>query len=324
MKDYTDAMNGAIRLKSTREQGTKVTILLPLQSLPDTGSSQIQMPSSAGSVQIVKTAVSHTENQQPLIFIVEDNPEVQLLLKTIFEANYELRTATDGEEALRLLKKSPQTPDLIITDLMMPELDGVSLIQRLKANKRFWHIPILVLSAKSDFVTKIKVLNIGVDDYIQKPFNIDELQAIVQTLIKNATARLNAQIHATAEPSSLASYEPSQPDEMKQHEQEWLNQVESALWNMIDKGTEIKVKDLALELYTSERQLQRQIKLLTGLTPSEYINEVRLQKARQLIIDGSFSTVSEVAYHLGYAYPNYFSRVFTKRFGRPPSSFFTD
>lgn len=324
VKDYTDAMNGAIRLKSTREQGTKVTILLPLQSLPDTGSSQIQMPSSAGSVQIVETAVSHTKNQQPLIFIVEDNPEVPLLLKTIFEANYELRTATDGEEALRLLKKSPQTPDLIITDLMMPELDGVSLIQRLKANKRFWLIPILVLSAKSDFVTKIKVLNIGVDDYIQKPFNIDELQAIVQTLLKNATARLNAQIHATAEPSSLASYEPSQPDEMKQHEQEWLNQVESALWNMIDKGTEIKVKDLALELYTSERQLQRQIKLLTGLTPSEYINEVRLQKARQLIIDGSFSTVSEVAYHLGYAYPNYFSRVFTKRFGRPPSSFFTD
>ncbi len=317
-------MNGAIRLESTREQGTKVTILLPLQSLPDTGSSQVQMPSSAGSAQIAETTVSHTTNQQPLIFIVEDNPKVQLLLKTIFEAKYELRTATNGEEALHLLEKSPQTPDLIITDLMMPELDGVTLIQRLKAEERFRLTPILVLSAKSDSVTKIKVLNIGVDDYIQKPFNIDELQAIVQTLLKNASARLNAQIHATAGPSSLTSSEPSQQEEMKQHEQEWLNQVEGTLWNMIDKGTEIKVKDLAQELYTSERQLQRQIKLLTGLTPSEYINEVRLQKARQLISDGSFSTVSEVAYHLGYAYPNYFSRVFTKRFGRPPSSFFTD
>ncbi len=324
VKDYTEAMNGAIRLESRREQGTKVTILLPLQSLPDTGSSQIHMPPSEGRMQTVETVVSHTKNQQPLIFIVEDNPEVQLLLKTIFEAEYELQTAADGEEALLLLEQSPGIPDLIITDLMMPELDGVTLIQRLKADERFRLTPILVLSAKSDSVTKIKVLNIGVDDYIQKPFNIDELQAIVQALLKNASARLNAQIHATAEPSSLASSEPSQQEEMKQHEQEWLNQVESTLWNMIDKGTEIKVKDLALELYTSERQLQRQIKLLTGLTPSEYINEVRLQKARQLIVNGSFSTVSEVAYHLGYAYPNYFSRVFTKRFGRPPSSFFTD
>ena len=318
VKDYTDAMNGALHLESALEKGTKFTILLPLQSLPEAASSQITMPSHERRVQTVNTVVPNTEHQQSLIFIVEDNPEVQLLIKTIFETKYKLKTAVDGREALRLLEQSPQTPDLIITDLMMPELDGVTLIQRLKADERFRLTPILVLSAQSDFLTKIKVLNIGVDDYIQKPFNIDELRAVVQTLLKNASARLNAQRHASSLPSS-----PPQSDEMKQHEQEWLNQVESTLWHMIDTGVETKVKDLAQELHTSERQLQRQIKLLTGMTPSEYINEVRLQKARQLINDGSFSTVSEIAYHLGYAYPNYFSKVFTKRFGRPPSSFFT-
>lgn len=324
VKDYTDAMNGDIRLESKLEQGTVATLMLPLQSLPQGDSPQATRVSCEAKQQVAKTTMPNTVAQQPLIFIVEDNPEVQLLLKTIFETKYELRTAADGQEALRLLEQSPQTPDLIITDLMMPELDGVTFIQRLKADERFRLTPILVLSAKSDFVTKIKVLNIGVDDYLQKPFNIDELRAIVQTLLKNANARLNAQKHAKAKPVSIPNSGHAQSDEVKQYKQEWLNMVESALWNMIDKGVEKKVKDLAQELHISERQLQRQIKLLTGLTPSEYINEVRLQKARQLIIDGSFSTVSEVAYHLGYTYPNYFSRVFSKRFGRPPSSFFAD
>ena len=200
----------------------------------------------------------------------------------------------------------------------MPEVDGLTLIKKIKCHERFRLIPVLVVSAKSDPVAKIKALNIGVDDYVQKPFQIEELKAIAHTLLKNATARLSARS------SSLSVDRPAElprQNEIKQHEKEWLDKVEKTLWNMVDKGREVKVKDLAHELHTSERQLQRQIKLLTGLTPSEYINEVRLQKARQLISGGSYSTISEVAYHLGYAYPNYFSRVFAKRFGHPPSHF---
>jgi len=243
---------------------------------------------------------------------------VQSLFKSIFDQQFELATADNGKEALQFLEQSTNPPALIITDLMMPEVDGLTLIKKLKAHEQLRLMPVLVVSAKSDPITKIKALNIGIDDYVQKPFNIEELKATVHNLLKNATARLAAR--GTSTPSKNPVKERKQ-DKVKKHEHDWLGKVEKTLWSMVDKGREIKVKDLAHELHISERQLQRQIKLLTGLSPSEYINEARLQKARQLMSEGTYSTVAEVAYHLGYTYPNYFSKVFTKRFGKPPSFF---
>ncbi len=318
VKDYTEAMDGTVTLRSQPGAGTAITLYLPLCAIPD--AVPYPLPSLPETNNSGTTAAgSDSPNaQKPLILIVEDHPEVQALLKTIFDNQFELITADNGKEALQFLEQSTSTPALIITDLMMPEVDGLALIKRLKAQERFRLVPVLVVSAKSDPVAKIKALNIGVDDYVQKPFHIEELKAIAHTLLNNAAARLTAR---RSSPSVGSPVGLPRQDEVKQHEKEWLDKVEKTLWNMVDKGRAVKVKNLAPELHISERQLQRQIKLLTGLTPSEYINEVRLQKARQLLSEGNYSTVAEVAYHLGYAYPNYFSKVFTKRFGQPPSSF---
>lgn len=320
VKEYTHAINGKVRIESMPLKGTAVTLDLPLQAISANADATKAIPSSSKSNKVEEAGVPSAQAERPLVLIVEDQPEVQSLLKTTFEQQFELKTTVNGQEALDFLRHSNREPALIITDLMMPELDGVALVQQLKVDERFKLTPILVLSAKSDPVTKIKVLNIGVDDYVQKPFNLAELSAIAHNLLRNSNARLNAQKAAVATSQSEETLPHS--SKIRNHERELLKQVEKILWDKIDKGVETKVKDLAQEMYMSERQLQRQIKLLTGLTPSEYINEVRLQKARQLIIEGTYSTVSEVAYQLGYAYPNYFSKVFTKRFGSPPSSFF--
>jgi signal transduction histidine kinase/DNA-binding response OmpR family regulator/streptogramin lyase len=323
VKDYTEAMNGAVKLESRPQHGTSVTIDLPLQAIPHEVPAK-KLAATEVSNKKSELAASPPIKQKHLILIVEDKPDVQSLLSKLFAQQFELQIAADGQEALNYLNQPEleRAPDLIITDLMMPNLDGLTLIQQLKTDERFKLTPILVLSAKSDPITKIKVLNIGVDDYVQKPFNLAELSAIVHNLLRNSNARLNATIASLATAQSQDM--PPHSSKIKNHEQKLLKQVEKVLWKKIDKGVETKVKDLAQELHMSERQLQRQIKLLTGLTPSEYINEVRLQKARQLILEGTYSTVSEVAYQLGYTYPSYFSKVFTKRFGRPPSSFFED
>jgi len=318
VKDYTEAMDGSIKLRSAPGTGTTIMLCLPVHPISDAAPSLSSSRSENSKPVHTNAGPGDFDTQKPLILIVEDHPEVQALLGTIFDQQFELVTTDNGKEALRFLEQSAIIPALVITDLMMPEVDGLALIKKLKANERFRLIPVLVVSAKSDPVAKIKALNIGVDDYVQKPFHVEELKAIAHTLIKNATARLSAR-HSSA----IVDHTDEAPrqDDFKQHEKDWLDGVERTLWNMVDKGREVKVKDLAHELHTSERQLQRQIKLLTGLTPSEYINEVRLQKSRQLINEGSYSTIAEIAYHLGYAYPNYFSRVFAKRFGHPPSHF---
>ncbi|MEQ8703300.1 MAG: ATP-binding protein [Phaeodactylibacter sp.] len=315
VKDYAEAMDGTVTLENKPGAGTTVTLYLPLPATSDAAlwSPAPSLP-DASSGKPAK-GVSSSNAQKPLILIVEDHPEVQALFKVIFDQQFELATADNGKYALQLLEQNTSTPALIITDLMMPEVDGTTLIKRLKAHERFRLVPILVVSAKSDPMSKIEALNIGVDDYVHKPFHVEELKAIVNTLLSNAAARLNA--NTTAEPVDTPRQE-----KIKQHEKDWLNKVENVLWNRIDKGIEIKVKDLAQELHISERQLQRQLKLLTGLSPSGYINEIRLQRARQLINEGTYSTVAEIAYHLGYAYPSYFSKIFTTRFGQPPSYFF--
>lgn len=321
VKDYVAAMDGEVQLESSSGAGTLIRLYLPFHpattDITATAATQPENSYVAAASRLVDA-----EKEKPYILIVEDNPEVQALLILVFQHQYELATASNGQEALDHLRHSGRVPALVITDLMMPKVDGITFIKKLKADKQLQLVPILVISAKNDPLFKIKVLHIGVDDYVQKPFNVEELRAIASTLLKNSAARLKVQ--TVSQEQEEATGVPLKDKESKQHEKEWLGQVEQVLWEMVDKGMEMKIKDLAQELHTSERQLQRQIKQLTGLTPLEYINEVRLQKARQLISEGAYSTVSEIAYRLGYAYPNYFSRVFTKRFGQPPSHFFKD
>jgi DNA-binding response OmpR family regulator len=309
-------MSGQVSLESKPGEGTAFLITLPLQVVQKNGT-QASQGKSVNNV--VPNPSSDIQPIEPDILIVEDNTEVQSLLVDIFQHQYSLRVMDDGQMALSYLQSATKLPSLIITDLMMPKLDGISFIKILKADHRYALLPILVLSAVNTPLTKINALTIGVDDYINKPFRIEELRAIATTILKNAAARLEA----TKEASDLLPTENATGDHnINQYEKEWLEKTEAILWDMVKKGKDVKVKDFANTLHISERQLQRQIKQFVGLTPVEYINEIRLQRARQLIDNKTYSTVAEVAYEVGYAYPNYFSRIFTKRFGQPPSHFF--
>lgn len=316
VQDYVAAMNGQVSLESKPGEGTAFLIALPLQVAQKNGTEAAQGKNINNAA---PTPPSDTKGVQPDILIVEDNTEIQSLLVDVFQRQYSLNVMDDGQMALSYLQSATKLPSLIITDLMMPKLDGISFIKILKADHRYSLLPILVLSAVNTPLTKINALTIGVDDYINKPFHIEELRAIATTLLKNAAARLEA----TKDASDPLPKENAPGDHnISQHKKEWLEKTEAVLWDMVKKGKDIKVKDLASTLHISERQLQRQIKQYVGLTPVEYINEICLQRARQLIDNKTYSTVAEVAYKVGYAYPNYFSKVFTKRFGQPPSHFF--
>lgn len=245
----------------------------------------------------------------PKILIVEDNPDLQQYLYHLLSPLYEATIAGNGKEALALLSNT--APDLLISDIMMPHMDGFQLLERLKAADDFRHIPVVMLTARADIQDKLRALRIGVDDYLTKPFEEEELLARVENLLQR---RQNRRL-ANAEGQTAAAPRISQADN------DWLAELEA--WTQENLQNEfLNVSTLAQQAALSERQLLRRLRELTGLSPQQYISEMRLQKARTLLEQGAFRTVAEAAYAAGFSHPKVFSRVYRTRFGRLPSGYF--
>jgi DNA-binding response OmpR family regulator len=196
---------------------------------------------------------------------------------------------------------------------MMPRMDGFQLLERLKADDRYRHIPVVMLTARADIQDKLRALRIGVDDYLTKPFEEEELLTRVRNLVERRRNRMDAV--AEAEPETSDSARISQADA------EWLLEVER--WTRANLRDEfLSVSALAQFVALSERQLLRRMREITGLSPQQYITEMRLQNAREALERGAFRTVAEAAYASGFSNAKAFSRAYRERFGRLPSSYF--
>lgn len=249
------------------------------------------------------------------LLIVEDNPDMQALLRTLLSGKYDLTLAGDGQEAWELLQGQTgltDSFDLILSDVMMPRMDGYELLAKLKADARWRQTPLILLTARAEQDDKIEALQLGVDDYVVKPFSPAELLARVANLISNYRERKAF----AARPGPVFDFE-----KVEAREDQWLKQIEKSAREAIEKGLPLQVAYLADAGAMSERQFYRELKRLTGLTPLQYIQEVRLQKARHLLMHRAYSTISEVAYAVGFETPTYFSKLFEQHFGKHPSAF---
>lgn len=203
-------------------------------------------------------------------------------------------------------------PDLIVSDLMMPVLDGYQLLERLKSADATRHIPVVMLTARAEAQDKLKALRIGVDDYLTKPFDEEELLVRIENLLRNQTARRQAIAEDSPAPEAPTPPLMSQPD------REWLETFEAYVQKHYSSDL-LSVSSLAYEFAMSESTLLRQLKRLTGLSPQQYIHAVRLEEARRLLENRVFNSIGQVAAKVGYDDARSFARSFKQRFGKLPS-----
>ncbi|MGD8781185.1 MAG: tetratricopeptide repeat protein [Ignavibacteria bacterium] len=245
--------------------------------------------------------------QKPKLLIVEDNIEMSRYLIGILADDYNCKPAPDGKEALNIMKK--ENFDLIISDIMMPNMDGFEFRENVIENPDWKFTPFIMLTARTPEEDKIKGFQLGVDDYITKPFNPRELFARIHNLLNNKIEREKWIIENPAE-----AFE----DTQLSAEESLISKAEEAVMENLD-NVKFTASELAEKLSYSQRQLERLLKKITGLSPNAFIREIRLNKAYKMLEKRQFQTVLEVCYNVGFENPSYFSKKFAERFGKRPS-----
>ena len=256
---------------------------------------------------------------RPRVLLVEDDPSLRRWVEMVLEDEpIELVSCADGAAALAELARAPVV--LLLTDLMMPVLDGFALIGQLKSEERYANIPVLVLTARAGAENELQHLQIGIDDYLLKPFQQEELLARIQFLMEaEQVRRVSASQLAQANPLDAASEAVPAPLSTLT-DREWLGQLEAAaLKHLVEH--DFNLETLSDSLAMSSRTLQRRLKTLTGLTATQYLQELRFRQARLLLETAQVDSVKALSSAIGMRDAKYFSQGFKKRFGKSPSAY---
>jgi YesN/AraC family two-component response regulator len=258
-----------------------------------------EMPEESNSAEITDT--------KETILIVEDNLDVRNLIRHGLEAHYNILEASTGKEGVAVaLEKSV---DMVVSDVMMPVMSGVELCHVLKNDERTSHLPIILLTARADHESKLEGLRTGADDYVVKPFNMQELHARVSNLIaqrKKLIQKYNKQI--TVKPHEIT---------VTPMDERFIQKVIQLVEDNLD-NTEFTSDKMADGIGMSRASLHRKIKAITGHSTSEFIQDFRLRRAA-LFIEKKTDTVSQIAYQVGFNDHSYFTKCFKKKFGKTPS-----
>lgn len=311
---------GTLTVESTVGEGSTFTLSLPLgklsqgieQSTPLIPHSIVEPPTATLSPVAslpVPEKRPEKESAQPTVLIVDDHPDVRHYLRGHLVEQYHVEEAGTGREALALVQE--HAPDLIISDVMMPDMDGLALCTALKAAPTLSHIPVILLTAKADDAHKLEGLELGADDYIYKPFNAEELLLRVENLI--AVRRLLKE--------RFTQYVVMQPDAspVSSADAVFLEQVRTTVEAEMG-NSHFGVAMLADAIALSERQLHRKIDGLLQVSPAGFIRSMRLQRAAHLL-EHRAGTVAEIAYRVGFNNPKYFSRLFRRVYGVSPTAY---
>lgn len=259
------------------------------------------------------------------ILVVEDNDELRYFLTTALATHYNIIEAENGKVGLELATK--QQPNFIITDIMMPEMDGITMIRYIKQDKSICHIPIIILSARTADVYRIEGLKEGADDYITKPFSISYLQARVESIVKQRQflqEQLRQSLTSSMEQITTTSQEETpitiSTNELTAIDQHFTKTFRKfILENYTNK--DLSNEDIANALRISRSVLYAKVKSIYGTTPNEIIKNLRISQAHNMIKDNFDMNISEIAYAVGFNAPKYFSKLFKQIYGATPNNF---
>ncbi len=323
-KELVELMQGHIAVESSPGKGTIFTLLLPIRleankPLPQTGfpSSRALAPELATELPAPPIAKAPDEQEtfagdKPVLLIIEDNADVVTYIVGLLEKEYDITTAPNGQAGLE--KAFEIIPDIIISDVMMPEKDGYEVCEALKNDERTSHIPIILLTAKAETSDRITGLRKGADAYLMKPFNKEELYVRLEKLLE---LRRALQLRYAKMSDGATSNHPVTSGAEPNLESAFLNKLRLAVEEHLD-DPDFDVPQLCRAAHLSNMQVNRKLKALTGKTPSRFIRSVRLYKAREMLQTTDLP-VSEIAYATGFNDPNYFSRSYSEEFGESPS-----
>lgn len=254
--------------------------------------------------------IENEGSDKMIILVVEDNAEVRNLIRDSLGKEFLIDEASDGEQGIRKAEKI--IPDLIISDIMMPKIDGNELTRILKNDEKTSHIPVILLTAKSGQENKIEGLETGADDYLTKPFDTNELQVRIKNLIS-----IRRKLQEKYSKGDFISVKRVEGKKLTNLEEQFMSKVMKVIESHLSEE-EFSVEQLGNELFMSRVQIFRKIKALTGVSPNKFITSQRLFTARGMILEKK-GTISEIAYSVGFGSPTYFTRRFKEEFGYLPS-----
>ena len=310
VRDFVTLHEGEVKVFDNIGTGSVFVIQFPVKHVE----TQVQLPPETGisigeeeDKEIKEETREETERKDfPLLLIVDDNEDFRIFMRYSLELRYRVKLAVNGNEAWEMMQE--ELPDLVISDVMMPQMDGNELCRLIKQDKRTAYIPVILLTARQNTEAKLEGLQTGADDYVTKPFNMTILVLRIRKLIELSRYHRVTQGMIDPAPSEIVI---TSLDEKL---------IEKAIKYVEDNmsRTELSVEELSRELGMSRVHLYKKLLQITGKTPIEFIRVIRLKRAAQLLRESQLH-VSEVAFEVGFNNPKYFSRYFKDEFGVLPS-----
>lgn len=312
-KELIDAHKGYIEVETTENEGTTIRFFLPEIQIPE----ETEKNRATSNEDIYFDAGPVSDNHKlrikdtaKTLLIIEDNADMRNYIASELEDTYNIIQACDGMEGIE--KADLEMPDIVVCDVMMPNMDGIEFCKRMKSNIQTSHIPIILLTAKVDRDTKFEGIETGADDYIPKPFDVDYLKIRIKNLLQSREIlRKRFQNSLDFKPSSVT---------VTSLDEKFLKTLISEL----DAGipdADFSISSLELKMGMSHANFYRKIKSLTGQSGQELLLSMRMKRAHQIMSENPGIRVAEIAYMVGFQNPNYFGKCFKKKFGLTPTEF---
>ncbi len=316
-KELVHLMDGDISVKSILCKGTAFVVTLPVRQLASMASAREVLPLPSPEILLKKTLppldTPQPSPDHPLLLLAEDNEDVVIYLASCLAADYRIAIAKNGQECIDMAQEI--IPDLLVTDVMMPNKDGFEVCETLKNDERTSHIPIIMLTAKADMDSKMEGIERGADAFLVKPFHKEELLLHIKKLLES---RRSLQHHYLSLVGLTTNEKPPAENLPK------LNTLEDYFVKKVKKIVDAHLDDFCFTVETlcheagiSHAQLHRKLIAITGISANKFIRSVRLSKAKELL-NNPEATITSVAFDVGFNDPSYFSRVFKQEFGMTP------
>ena len=320
VKNIVDLHHGEITVESEVGRGSTFKVLLPVVQETSDEVPSVSTASPSSTVHLASAISSDkkqpaivnpqpSEDARPSMLIVDDNEDMVSFLRDNFSEKYNVITAGDGVEALDKLSKNEIS--IIISDWMMPRMDGAEFCRQVRRNPLTSHIPFVMLTAKTDDDSKVEGMDVGADTYIEKPFSVQYLEACIRNMLDMRRRLIEKFSTQPLEPVSEIASNPT--------DNEFLMQMQKLIEENFS-NSELNVNFIAEKLNISRSGLFAKIKTLADVTPNEMIQIIRLKRAAELLKGNKYS-ISEVGYMVGFSSPSYFSKCFLKQFGIRPADY---
>lgn len=324
VKNLVELHEGEIRAESVQNEGSTFYISLLTDNIypnalhADSTETIVEKEENRKAVSATSQEPS-MDNAKPILLIVEDNEEIQKYIAESFAESFEVITANNGEQGKQ--QALSHIPDIVVSDIMMPVMDGITLCRQLKEDVRTSHIPIVLLTAKDSLQDKEEGYEVGADSYLTKPFSASLLRSRINNLLesrKKLVAQFQSQ-PAPGKPSDLSEKRTAITEALSKIDNEFIEKITQLIEENLS-SEKIDITYLSDKMCMSGSTLYRKMKALTGLSTNEYIRKVKMQNAEQLLLEGKYN-ISEIAYKVGMNSTGYFRQCFKDEFGVSPSDY---